>query len=432
MKSKLAVLLYLFVCIFVYFNRQEYKLYPVESDASGYYAYLPAAFLYHDILYFDFYKGINDFYHINGTTDRYGIYDNPNGKRTNKYAIGTALFELPFFLLAHLYCQFDHSFRDDGYSYPFEIMVTFSTIFWAFLGLLVLRKFLARHFSDNATAITILCIGFGTNLYCYTIFQPGFSHPCSFFIIASVLYYTDLWYSTLKTRYIYTTAILLGLALITRPINITIAIFTILWMVSSYKDLRERVFLLLKFRGRLALALLLLMFVALIQMSYWYFTTGHWIYYSYVGESFTFSNPHMWAGLFSWRKGWFIYTPIAFFGVLGFIPLWLKNRKMIAGPFLFLLSLVYIVFSWDTWWYGGGFSARPLIDALPVIALPLAAMVTYVLSMSNIILRNALLVIISLSIILNLFQSYQYVLGILPCDGINAADYWNFFGKYKL
>ena len=229
----------------------------------------------------------------------------------------------------------------------------------------------------------------------------------------------------------YIAATFIGLAIVTRPINFTIVLLAIFWMVYSYNDLKERAALFFKFRSRLAIAFLLFLLVAFIQMSYWYYTTGHWIYYSYVGEGFNFSDSHVWAGLFSWRKGWFIYTPLALVGIIGFIPLWLKNRKMIAGPLLFLTSIIYIVFSWNAWWYGGGFGARPLVDVLPLVALPQAALISNLILIKNPILKSILLLLIIGFVLLNLFQTYQYSINILPPDGMNAQDYWYIFGKLK-
>ena len=50
------------------------------------------------------------------------------------------------------------------------------------------------------------------------------------------------------------------------------------------------------------------------QMIYWNEMTGHWLYFSYGSdERFFFGDPAIIKGLFSYRKGLFIYTPLLLF-----------------------------------------------------------------------------------------------------------------------
>jgi hypothetical protein len=39
------------------------------------------------------------------------------------------------------------------------------------------------------------------------------------------------------------------------------------------------------------------------------------------------------------------------------------------------------------------------------------------------------LVLIAIFVFLNLFQTYQYSLAILPCERMTAEYYWHIFGK---
>ena len=62
------------------------------------------------------------------------------------------------------------------------------------------------------------------------------------------------------------------------------------------------------------------------QMIYWKEMTGRWLYFSYGSdERFFFGDPAIIKGLFSYRKGLFIYTPLLLFAFAGVISLWLKT-----------------------------------------------------------------------------------------------------------
>ena len=431
MKNKIVVLIYLFASVYIFFNRQEYKQNPLHADASGYYLYLPAIFIYHDIEKLGFYPEVSKLYHLNDSYIMYGLTDQPGGKKLDRYAIGTSVFELPAFFIARLYCNIDHTYPDDGYSLPFCIADYLGCILWVAVGLYILSLFLKRYFSDGVVAFTILCIAFGTNLYYYSVFNPASSHPYSFVAMSCVLYFTDSWFRNFKIKYIVGLGVFLGLTIITRPVNIVISVIPFLWQVYDLASLKNRIRLLLRYKLHVIFALFIFMIIAFMQMLYWKTTTGHWIYYSYEGEYFNFLKPRIWEGLFSYRKGWFVYTPLALLSFIGFFFLWKKNKALVIAPVLFFVCIIYIDFSWTQWWYGSGFGCRELIDALPVAALPLCAFIEYVLSLRNLTLKAERLAIIFFFIVLNLFQTYQFSLTYIPYERMTSDYYWLIFGKTR-
>jgi fumarate reductase subunit D len=220
----------------------------------------------------------------------------------------------------------------------------------------------------------------------------------------------------------------LGLITITRPTNILIVIALLFWGLKDTQDLKNR----FQFIGnnflKIILSICCFILVLFIQLSYWKYVTGHWIYFSYKDEGFNFLDSEIWKGLFSYRKGWFVYTPIAFFGILGFIFSYKKYKIMSSGLLLFFCLNIYVIFSWDQWYYGGGFGCRPLIDALPVLAFPLAALTAYLFQRKRVI-KIFTGTIIFLLIALNLWQTYQYSFGTIPWDHNNREYYWRVFLK---
>src|ERR1017187_9267648 len=99
MRSRLLILLFAVVSVFILFNKEAYKYNMFRWDASGYYLYLPAAFIYHDIGGLGFYDTVNKKYGMCDEGKMYAIFNGPEGKKNNKYPIGPGLFELPFFLI---------------------------------------------------------------------------------------------------------------------------------------------------------------------------------------------------------------------------------------------------------------------------------------------------------------------------------------------
>lgn len=435
MKSKWLLVILASLYVFIVFNREpKWKEDNIVFawDKFGYYSYLPAAFIYHDIPGLSFYNDILYEYRFTNREPWWATYEQTNGRRLNKYAVGVSCFELPFFAAAHVYTKISKTAEADGYSLPYQWAMFFCSIFWTIAGLYFLRKFLLRYFTDGVTTITILCIGLGTNLYHYAVFDPGMSHPYSFMLFAALLFYTDLWHQQYRSLYLYAIGIVLGFITITRPINIVAALIPALWQVYTLTDLKNKLKLLIQYYRNVIIAFGCFMAVALVQMSYWHYITGHWIYFSYQDEFFNFSDPQILNGLFSFRKGWFVYTPIAFIGSLGFYHLWKKDKKLVWAPLASIIVLIYLVFSWYSWWYGGSFGCRPLVEALAIIALPLAALIEAFKKYGNYAVKIAGSTILIFFIALNLFQTYQFSYNIIHYDRMTAAYYWRVFGKLEL
>ena len=149
-----------------------------QYDCFGYYVYLPATIIYHDLGQLKFYPKLDDTHHFFGPgKETYALYPMSTGRIVNKYTTGASFFQLPLFLVAHAYCHASGTFAADGFSLPYQLAGIFSCILWVAIGLSILGKLLRRYFSESVTTITLICIAFGTNLYNYTCFEQGLSHP---------------------------------------------------------------------------------------------------------------------------------------------------------------------------------------------------------------------------------------------------------------
>ncbi len=428
-RSKISLAAIAFFFVYVIFNLSDWeKKNLLGWDEAGYYVYLPGAFIYHDIDQFRFAHQIVHSYYYDDSVVFY-TGDGPPGHKLNKYPLGTSLSEMPFFLLAHWYCNaHPKEFPPDGYSTPYMAAVIFSAIFWVFSGLFILRKFLLRYFSETATALTLLLLAFGTNLYFYTFFSVGMSHPFSFALFCFLLYETERWHSRKRVINAILAGLIMGFITITRPTNIVIAMIPICWSFANGK-IGDGLAFYRKQIPAIALSLVCFFSILMLQLSYWKYVTGHWICYSYQNEGFDFGSPHIWDGLFSYRKGWFLYTPVALVGTIGILALALKQKKLATLVLAYLVVNIYIVFSWQTWFYGGSFGCRALIEAIAILAIPLAALIEWIFSGKKLLVNIPVLLVFSFLIALNVFQSYQLYQNVTLWDGTNKAYYWRSFGK---
>ena len=150
--------------------------------------------------------------------------------------------------------------------------------------------------------------------------------------------------------------------------------------------------------------------------------------YSYGSETFDFLNPQIFNLLFSFRKGWLIYTPVLILIAPGIIFYFKQFGRFSGITLLLLLSIfIYVTASWWCWWYGGSFGSRPFVDLLPFCAILLASL--YKVAASIAWKRLAISFIVGVCVFLNLFQTWQFVNSILPFDEMDQLKYSKIFLK---
>jgi glycosyltransferase involved in cell wall biosynthesis len=348
----------------------------IEWDAISYYAYLPATFIYRDLSlsFADNYKGPHKFI----VWPERG----PKGKYVIKTSMGLSLLWTPFFLAGHAVAHISGA-DTGGYSPPYKFFLLVSALFFLTIGLIYLRKILLANASDRVTAAVIAAFVIGTNLFWYTLYQGTMSHVYSFALISAFIWHSMKWhgYDTKPPAPSAAASIRLGLLLgiitLIRPTNIIIVIFFLFYGVTSAETLRRRIGELVLSYRHLAIIASAAFLVWVPQMIYWKEMTGQWLYFSYgSNERFFFADPAIIKGLFSWRKGLFLYTPLMIFAFAGIIDLW-KRRSPHALPVTIFVPLnIYIIFSWWCWWYGGGFGQRAFIDSYTLMAVATASLLT--------------------------------------------------------
>lgn len=393
-------------------------------DVASYYVYLPALFIHND-LSFDFTK--ND-YDVN--IKRCRLYHHPGRKPVIQTTMGLSVLYAPFFLVAHLLAS-PLGFESDGYSLPYRVALIFSSLFYLIIGLFFLRKILLRYFNPGLTALTIILVVTGTNLLHYASQEGPMSHSYNFTLIAVFLYLVIRWYEKPSIRITLITGFIAGLITLIRPTNILVLLLLIFWHIKSWKEFVDRFFFFLRHYKLMLLMAVVFFLVWLPQLIYWHYATGFFFYFSYgvYGEGFFFNNPQVLDQLFSYRKGWFVYTPVMFFSCIGVFFLFRSSRSGFFIPVvIYMTATVYVLSSWWNWWFGGSFGLRSYIDTYAVMAVPLAAIIEKGMTGKK-SLRIVTSVLIILLTGLNLFQTWQYHKGIIHYEGMTKKAYWALFGR---
>lgn len=397
----------------------------INNDVIAYYAYLPATFIYQD-LSLNYYDDLtpelkNKLF--------YELLDNEG--RLIKTTMGVSIFYFPFFIFAHQYARLNQVYEANGYSLPYRLAIQLNAILFFFLGLNYLRKYLLWFFSSGVVFWTLLAVGIGTNLFNYTVVEPGMSHVYTFFICSALLFYFNSWLKQGKSFALYKFGFLFALLVLVRPINGLLLIFFILYALFFFPSLKAARSWLLKQLKPIGIATCIALLTVFPQLIYWKFISGDWFFYSYTdNEHFFFNDPKILEGLFSYRKGWLLYTPIMTLAIIGFLMPYPQKLKQKLPVLIILLLFIYVLFSWWAWWYGGSFGIRAMIGIYPILAISMAVFFKWV-NKRHFIFKAGIYFLTLGLIYLNQFQHYQYRELLIHYDSMNKKTYWGVFLKHK-
>lgn len=394
----------------------------IQSDGKGYYSYLPAIFTFHDL---DFNYLWNPENHINGV-QTWGYLYKINGENIIKYPAGTAILISPFYLLGD-FLSFIFNFERNGYSFFYQIMVSFAAISYTTIAFHYLQKlFLLFQSSAKFSLIVSLTILFGTNLLNYCIYEPAMSHCYSFFASTLCCYFTRKLFCENQVKHLFLISIFIGLVIIIRPIN-GIILCGLPILADNFNQLRLTVRNVLAGKKQLFLSIIVGLLVIFIQSALWYLQIGKWFVYTYLNESFIWTNPKIFKVLFSYKKGFFIYTPFMFLVFPAIVYQFIqRNWWKFFNPIIFFALTIYVISSWWCWYYGGSFGQRALIEFYPIFVIIILPFLIWIERKFNL---KGLIIFCGIFVSLNLIQHYQYVKNIIHYANMDKEKYWEVFLK---
>lgn len=403
-------------------------------DIFGYYLYLPFTFIYNDL-------GLKDFAVVESIIAKYqntaGFYQAmpmPDGRWVMKYPMGMAVLYSPWFFIGHLWALLS-GYEADGFSFPYQASLLYGSFVYTLAGLLLFRKAMLRFFNPCLTSVLLVLIPFGTNFMIHTVWhgQGLMSHNYLFFLFASVLWLTIKWHEQPGLKTALLLGLVIGLAALSRPTEILVGIVPVFWGVYNEKSLRDKWFLLLRNWKPIFAALMVILAIGSLQLIYFKLYTGKFLYNSYggnAGEGMEFLQPYLLEVLFSFRKGWLLYTPLMALALFGFTSLWKRRPEVFFSIFVFFAVSFYVIASWSCWWYADSFSQRAVIPGYVMLALPLGYLLQGVMQRSWLV-KAPILVFLVLIVAFNQFQSWQFLNGYIHSARMTKEAYKAVFLKTK-
>lgn len=395
-------------------------------DIFGHYSYLPMQFHKHQLIHtnLSYFKSINETYKCSDTLYQFGLQK--NGNYIPRPTMGWAIILSPFYFIAKIITPFTQ-YKNDGFSIPYQYALSFGASIYMILGIYYCKKILRLYFNPVITSFTLIALILGTNFLYMNYAAKGSSNNLIFSLIAFMIWQNIQFHKNYQLKNAIGLGLAIGLIGIVRPPDITLALIPMFWSYKKYGGIYEKVkYFYYHQKWKVIVVFSITLFLLSIQFFFWKITTGHFIVNSYgdnSGEGFDWLQPYTLDVLFSFRKGWFIYTPIMILSVIGLFIWRKKNPTNGIVIILVFLLFLYIISSWTTWWYATSFSQRALIDIYPLLIIGLGFYIQFIIEEK----KKLLIGIIILLIGLNLFQTYQIDRGIIDGSRMTKEYYFSTF-----
>jgi hypothetical protein len=351
----------------------------VHGDGVGYYAYAQSLVIDHDLNFADDWAAappgfLHDRVDANGQllAEEHTV----TGHIRNHFSVGPAILWAPFLSMAHIGVvaadRLGAQIPANGYSRPYLVAMSISTVLYGFLALLMSFDLARRYFGETWAFLATLGIWMGSSLPVYMYFNPAWSHAHSAFSVALFVWY---WQRTRGQRSLLQW-IVLGLAAglmmnVYYPNAIVMIVPGIEALADYFSAAPSRwLELLQKHTAFLATAAVALaptfvtrwiVFGSAFESGYPPLATWNWT--SPVVSSVLFSANH---GLLSW-------TPVLIPALLGLIAALRKDALLGAGLLSAVLIFTYFISSYPDWDGLSSFSNRFFLSLTPVFVIGLAA-----------------------------------------------------------
>ncbi len=386
-------------------------------DGFGYYAYLPQMYEHGHLKFEQEWMQQKQDKYCYGTY-AYQLEKKNHPNELNIYHMGMSFVLLPSFAIADVTAKIG-GYPQDGFSHPYHISYHLNALLFIFLGLLYLRKLLRVFASDKSTGIVLLLVALGTNSYFIFNYQYDLPHLYLFTINAASIYHFMRFLKEGRLKSFWFGAILFGLAVCIRPTQLLFGVIPFFLFLQEFG--KTKVFV--KYMAFIGAAVL---FCNIPQLLYWKIIGGEWVILNLHTEDMVLSDPNIYNFLFSYRKGWLLYTPLFLALPFGFWFIYKKYRALFWGVLSFTLVFLWVMSSWECWWYANSFGQRVMVDAYPILAIPLVYIIDGIKNRMATLLAGFFAIG---CLTLNLFQSEQIRLGILDGKRMTKEHYWHVWGE---
>lgn len=299
----------------------------------------------------------------------------------------------------------------------------------AIAGVILLWLILRNFFTVSVTIVTSLIVVFGTNYFRWIFFDGATPHNFLFTLFAGVVLLTINWHRDHKWIWLILIFPVVLLACYIHDLSMFILFFPLLYGLHDNSSWEERLQQIREQKWQWLFLLFIVVGAFGLTRFAWFAEPGTEFYFGDKKASvYPWIAANFYLILFSFNKGWIIYTPMVLLALPGMYLLAERNRGLLPGVFLFFILWFMLAASHPLWNAGPGFGQRFFIETYVVLSLPLGYLVQWIFERRP-WLRITLLIFPLFFLLLNIFQTWQYTNNIILAEGMNRDYYQAVFGK---
>ncbi|HYL84937.1 MAG TPA: hypothetical protein VE263_11930 [Candidatus Angelobacter sp.] len=361
----------------------------VRGDGVGYYAFLRAPLIQHNLDFAEDYRHANDSFRV-PRLDEYGQpkseFRTPTGHLENHFTVGPAMLWAPFLFLAHLAVllarALGSSVAADGFSGPYRIAMAFATALYGFLGLLLAFRLARQYVAERWALLATLAIWGASSLPVYMYFNPSWSHAHSAFAVTLFFWY---WHETRLARSLAQWIVLALLAALMLnvyyPNAMVLAALAAEAIPQYWAALRRGSLARRETPGLANLLVAHLVFAVVLVVGLLPTFLTRYIIYGNAFESgyvplrdWLWFSPAFLNVLFSPNHGLLSWTPILLFSIVGLFLFWRRVPRSGASALAAFLAFYFFISCYPDWAGISSYGNRFFVSLTPFFILGLAVL----------------------------------------------------------
>jgi hypothetical protein len=406
----------------------------VHGDGVGYYAYLRAPLIQHNLRFEEDWRHANLGFAETRTDALHQVHRDQyaeTGYINNLFSVGPAILWSPFFLLAHgavlVADRFGAGIPADGFSLPYRASVAFGTALYGFCGLLLTYSFASKYVSASSAVLATLGVWAASSLPVYMYFNPFWSHALSTFVVALFIWFWDRTRPNRTYREWLILGIISGLLVDVYFVNGVFLLIPLVESIAGYwndllaKNVRAGLDLFganLLYLGAFGISIVPTLVTRRIvfgsMLRFGSYTSLAWNWHAPFWRVVLFSSDH---GLLTW-------TPLLGLAILGlFLPL-PSGRGLHAYLAIATVFFYFVIASYPYWDGTSSFGNRFFISLTPVFVFGLAVLIERVSEFfrPSQLVQPALSLVIGLFGLWNLAFIFQWGTHMIPVRGPISWD----------
>jgi hypothetical protein len=354
----------------------------VHGDGVGYYAYLRAPLIQHNLRFEDDWRSGNLNFskaRLASNGDLLPSQFTDTGYINNLFTVGPAILWTPFFILAHasvvVMDWFGGHVPANGFSPPYRIAVALGTAFYGFCGLLLSYDLTRKYVDATWALLATIGIWAASSLPVYMYFNPFWSHAHSAFIVALFIWFWDRTSPGRTVRQWAILGLISGLMLNVYFLNGVFLLIPFIEAIQVYvKALQshDRTKVTCCFSGNILFLVILLIAVSPTLITRRIVFGGFLRFGSYTVLPWDWRAPYWRSVLFSSDHGLFTWTPLLSLALLGLLFPSPRAKTLSAYCAIVAGALYFVIASYPFWSGMSSFGNRFFISLTPIFVLGLA------------------------------------------------------------